>query len=48
MGVDEAEFYELKVLKGLKKIRKNCRIENSCSYKDFAHSPSKVAATTKR
>lgn len=49
MGVDEADFYEaIATFKGaskrLEKIAENGR---NVAYKDFAHSPSKVAATTK-
>lgn len=49
MGVDEADFYEaIASFKGaskrLEKIAENGR---NVAYKDFAHSPSKVAATTK-
>jgi len=49
MGVDEADFYEaISTFKGaskrLEKIAENSR---NVAYKDFAHSPSKVAATTK-
>jgi UDP-N-acetylmuramate: L-alanyl-gamma-D-glutamyl-meso-diaminopimelate ligase len=49
MGVDEDRFYEaIASFKGaskrLEKIAENSR---SVAYKDFAHSPSKVAATTK-
>lgn len=49
MGLDEADFYEaIASFKGaskrLEKIAENGR---NVAYKDFAHSPSKVAATTK-
>ncbi|NMH29606.1 UDP-N-acetylmuramate--L-alanine ligase [Flavobacterium silvaticum] len=49
MGVDEADFYEaIASFKGaskrLEKIAENSR---NVAYKDFAHSPSKVSATTK-
>jgi len=49
MGVDESDFYEaIATFKGaskrLEKIAENSR---NVAYKDFAHSPSKVAATTK-
>lgn len=49
MGVDEADFYEaIATFKGaskrLEKIAENGR---NVAYKDFAHSPSKVAATTR-
>lgn len=48
MGIDEAEFYEaIASFKGaskrLEKIAETC---NAVAYKDFAHSPSKVKATT--
>ncbi|TVZ16820.1 UDP-N-acetylmuramate--L-alanine ligase [Maribacter sp. MAR_2009_72] len=49
MGVDEDDFYEaIATFKGASK-RLEKIAEGSCSiaYKDFAHSPSKVAATTK-
>ncbi|MEL1245511.1 Mur ligase family protein [Flavobacterium sp. DGU11] len=49
MGIDEDDFYEaIATFKGaskrLEKIAENGR---NVAYKDFAHSPSKVAATTK-
>lgn len=49
MGVDEADFYEaIATFRGaskrLEKIAENTR---SIAYKDFAHSPSKVMATTR-
>jgi UDP-N-acetylmuramate: L-alanyl-gamma-D-glutamyl-meso-diaminopimelate ligase len=49
MGVDEADFYEAiasftGASKRLEKIAEN---HTAVAYKDFAHSPSKVAATTK-
>lgn len=49
MGVDEAQFYDaIATFKGaskrLEKIGENTR---SVAYKDFAHSPSKVTATTR-
>jgi UDP-N-acetylmuramate: L-alanyl-gamma-D-glutamyl-meso-diaminopimelate ligase len=49
MGVDEADFYEAiasftGASKRLEKIAEN---KTAVAYKDFAHSPSKVAATTK-
>ncbi|UMY66959.1 MULTISPECIES: UDP-N-acetylmuramate--L-alanine ligase [unclassified Flavobacterium] len=49
MGVDEADFYEAIATfhgasKRLEKIAENAR---SIAYKDFAHSPSKVTATTR-
>ncbi|MBT8287927.1 MAG: peptidoglycan synthetase, partial [Bacteroidia bacterium] len=49
MGVDEDEFYEaIASFKGASK-RLECLKEtkNSAIYKDFAHSPSKVEATTR-
>jgi UDP-N-acetylmuramate: L-alanyl-gamma-D-glutamyl-meso-diaminopimelate ligase len=45
MGVDEDDFYEAIAFKGFKAIRENC-CRTKVAYKDFAHSPSKVAATT--
>jgi UDP-N-acetylmuramate: L-alanyl-gamma-D-glutamyl-meso-diaminopimelate ligase len=49
MGVDEADFYEaIASFKGAsKRLEKIAESENKVAYKDFAHSPSKVAATTK-
>ncbi|OCB76625.1 UDP-N-acetylmuramate--L-alanine ligase [Flavobacterium crassostreae] len=49
MGVDEAEFYEaIASFKGAsKRLEKIAESKTSVAYKDFAHSPSKVAATTK-
>jgi UDP-N-acetylmuramate: L-alanyl-gamma-D-glutamyl-meso-diaminopimelate ligase len=49
MGVDEAEFYEaIATFKGAsKRLEKIAEKGNNVAYKDFAHSPSKVAATTK-
>ncbi len=49
MGVDEADFYEaIATFKGAsKRLEKIAQTSNSVAYKDFAHSPSKVAATTK-
>ena len=49
MGVDEAEFYEaIATFKGAsKRLEKIAESSNKVAYKDFAHSPSKVAATTK-
>lgn len=49
MGVDQAEFYEaIASFKGAsKRLEKIAESENKVAYKDFAHSPSKVAATTK-
>lgn len=48
MGVDEAEFYEaIASFKGAaKRLEKICEGTSSVAYKDFAHSPSKVSATT--
>jgi UDP-N-acetylmuramate: L-alanyl-gamma-D-glutamyl-meso-diaminopimelate ligase len=49
MGVDEAEFYEaIASFKGAsKRLEKIAESKNKVAYKDFAHSPSKVSATTK-
>jgi len=49
MGVDESDFYEAIVtFKGAsKRLEKIAENNNSVIFKDFAHSPSKVAATTK-
>jgi UDP-N-acetylmuramate: L-alanyl-gamma-D-glutamyl-meso-diaminopimelate ligase len=49
MGVDEADFYEaIASFKGAsKRLEKIAEGKNNVVYKDFAHSPSKVAATTK-
>lgn len=49
MGVDEAEFYEaIATFKGAsKRLEKIAEKGKNVAYKDFAHSPSKVAATTK-
>lgn len=49
MGVDEADFYEaIASFKGAsKRLEKIAETKYSVAYKDFAHSPSKVAATTK-
>ena len=49
MGVDEDDFYEAIVtFKGAsKRLEKIAEGKLSIAYKDFAHSPSKVAATTK-
>lgn len=48
MGIDEDDFYEaIGSFKGAsKRLEKLAEAENSVAYKDFAHSPSKVAATT--
>lgn len=49
MGVDEADFYEaIATFSGAsKRLEKLAEGKSSVVYKDFAHSPSKVAATTK-
>ncbi|APQ17926.1 UDP-N-acetylmuramate--L-alanine ligase [Maribacter hydrothermalis] len=49
MGVDEDDFYEaIASFKGAsKRLEKIAEGATSIAYKDFAHSPSKVAATTK-
>ena len=49
MGVDEADFYEaIASFKGAsKRLEKIAESKNKVAFKDFAHSPSKVAATTK-
>ena len=49
MGVDEADFYEaIASFKGAsKRLEKIAEGKGEVAYKDFAHSPSKVAATTK-
>jgi|SRR6218665_1237230 len=49
MGIDEADFYEaIASFKGAsKRLEKIAENQNNVAYKDFAHSPSKVAATTK-
>lgn len=48
MGVDEADFYEaIASFKGAsKRLEKIAESKTKVAYKDFAHSPSKVAATT--
>ncbi len=48
MGVDEADFYEaIASFKGAsKRLEKIAESGNKVAYKDFAHSPSKVSATT--
>jgi len=48
MGIDEAEFYEaIASFKGAaKRLEKIGETPTSVAYKDFAHSPSKVMATT--
>jgi UDP-N-acetylmuramate: L-alanyl-gamma-D-glutamyl-meso-diaminopimelate ligase len=49
MAVDEAAFYEaIASFKGAsKRLEKIAESKTKVAYKDFAHSPSKVAATTK-
>ncbi len=49
MGVDEADFYEaIASFKGAsKRLEKIAEHNTTVAYKDFAHSPSKVSATTK-
>jgi len=49
MGVDEDDFYEaISTFKGAsKRLEKIAENNTSVAYKDFAHSPSKVKATTK-
>jgi UDP-N-acetylmuramate: L-alanyl-gamma-D-glutamyl-meso-diaminopimelate ligase len=49
MGVDEEDFYEaISSFKGAsKRLEKIGQNENTIIFKDYAHSPSKVAATTK-
>ncbi|MEW7279905.1 Mur ligase family protein [Aquimarina sp. 2201CG1-2-11] len=48
MGVDEDDFYEaIASFKGAsKRLEKIAESTNAVAYKDFAHSPSKVSATT--
>jgi UDP-N-acetylmuramate: L-alanyl-gamma-D-glutamyl-meso-diaminopimelate ligase len=47
MGVDEDDFYEAISFKGAsKRLEKIAESRTKVAYKDFAHSPSKVAATT--
>ena len=48
MGVDEEDFYEaIATFSGAsKRLEKIAEASTSIAYKDFAHSPSKVAATT--
>lgn len=48
MGIDEAEFYEaISSFKGAsKRLEKIAQTPTAVAYKDFAHSPSKVKATT--
>ncbi|WP_435182218.1 UDP-N-acetylmuramate--L-alanine ligase [Cellulophaga omnivescoria] len=49
IGIDEDDFYEaIATFKGASKRLEKIAESKSCvAYKDFAHSPSKVAATTK-
>lgn len=49
MGVDEADFYEaIASFKGAsKRLEKIAEGKGKVAYKDFAHSPSKVSATTR-
>lgn len=49
MGVDANDFYEaIATFKGAsKRLEKIAESQNKVAYKDFAHSPSKVSATTK-
>ncbi len=49
MGIDEDDFYEaIATFKGAsKRLEKIAESSTSVAYKDFAHSPSKVEATTK-
>lgn len=49
MGVDEDDFYEaISTFKGAsKRLEKIAESKTSVAFKDFAHSPSKVEATTK-
>ena len=49
MGVDEADFYQaIASFKGAsKRLEKIAENKLTVAYKDFAHSPSKVSATTK-
>ena len=49
MGVDQEAFYEaIASFKGAsKRLEKIAESKNKIAFKDFAHSPSKVAATTK-
>jgi UDP-N-acetylmuramate: L-alanyl-gamma-D-glutamyl-meso-diaminopimelate ligase len=48
MGIDENDFYEaISTFQGAsKRLEKIAETEKSIAYKDFAHSPSKVLATT--
>lgn len=49
MGIDEDDFYEaISTFKGAsKRLEKIAESNSSVAFKDFAHSPSKVEATTK-
>ncbi|WP_340154794.1 Mur ligase domain-containing protein [uncultured Winogradskyella sp.] len=49
MGIDEDDFYEaISTFKGAsKRLEKIAESKTSVAFKDFAHSPSKVEATTK-
>lgn len=49
MGIDEDDFYEaIASFKGAsKRLEKIAQRDTAVAYKDFAHSPSKVSATTK-
>ncbi|WP_103071020.1 UDP-N-acetylmuramate--L-alanine ligase [Aquimarina sediminis] len=49
MGIDEDEFYEaIASFKGAsKRLEKIAQSNHAVAYKDFAHSPSKVSATTR-
>ncbi len=49
MGIDEADFYQaIASFKGAsKRLEKIAESKTKVAYKDFAHSPSKVSATTK-
>ncbi len=49
IGIDEDDFYEaIATFKGAsKRLEKLAESKTNVAYKDFAHSPSKVAATTK-
>ncbi|MCB0462253.1 MAG: peptidoglycan synthetase [Flavobacteriaceae bacterium] len=49
MGIDEDDFYEaISTFKGAsKRLEKIAESKHSVAFKDFAHSPSKVEATTK-
>jgi UDP-N-acetylmuramate: L-alanyl-gamma-D-glutamyl-meso-diaminopimelate ligase len=49
MGIDEDDFYEaISTFKGAsKRLEKIAESNTAVAYKDFAHSPSKVEATTK-